>query len=65
MLVWEWIDENDGTLYEQHIDWYDTKEELLKEYRHYRKFYAKQIEMGRLMLSAGINYSWADIDRLF
>lgn len=65
MLVYEWINETDGSLYEQTISWFDTKEELLEAYKKARQTYCYQISIGRLYLSAAINYSWADIERLF
>ena len=30
-LVWTWVDESDGSLFEQAIDWYETKEELKEQ----------------------------------
>lgn len=65
MLVWEWINETDGSLYEQRIDWFNTKEELLAAYKEARAQFAEFIKIGRLFLSAAVNYSWADIERLF
>lgn len=65
MLVYEWINETDGSLYEQTISWFDTKEELLEAYKKARQTYLYQISIGRLFLSAAVNYSWADIERLF
>ena len=65
MLVWEWVNETDGSLYEQRIDWFDTKEELLEAYEKARGEFKAWTKMGRLYLSAAINYSWADIETLF
>ncbi len=65
MLVYEWINETDGSLYGQEISWFDTKEELLKAYAIARRTHHYAIKIGRLFLSAAVNYSWADIERLF
>lgn len=65
MLVYEWINETDGSLYEQTISWFDTKEELLEAYKKARKIFHYQVNIGRLILSAAVNYCWADIERLF
>ena len=65
MLVWEWRDEDTGELYEQRIDWFDTKEELLAAYKKAREEYSKMVNIGRLYLVAAINYSWADIEDIF
>ena len=65
MLVYEWINETDGSLYEQTISWFDTKEELLEAYKKAKQTYRYQINIGRLFLSAAVNYSWADIELLF
>lgn len=65
MLVYEWINETDGSLYEQTISWFDTKEELLEAYKKAKQTYHYQINIGRLILSAGVNYSWAEIEHLF
>ena len=65
MLVWEWKDEDTGELYEQRIDWFDTKEELLAAYKKAREEYSKMVNIGRLYLVAAINYSWADIEDIF
>lgn len=65
MLISEWINETDGSLYEQAISWFDTKEELQEAYKKAKKTYRYQINIGRLILSAGVNYSWAEIERLF
>lgn len=65
MLVYEWIDEDNGYLYDQEISWFDTKEELLCAYKWAKEKFAYQISIGRLLLSAAVNYSWADIEQLF
>lgn len=66
MLIWDWIDENDGsTLYEQRVDSFATKEELLEAKKTAEEKFSWQVGIGRLILSPAIGYSWADIDRLF
>ena len=65
MLIYEWINETDGSLYEQAISWFDTKEELQEAYKKAKQTYRYQIDIGRLILSAGVNYSWAEIEYLF
>lgn len=65
MLVWEWIDEDTGYLYEQSVDWFDTKHELIEAYHNARMEYIDYINVGRLLLSAAVNYSWHDIETLF
>lgn len=65
ILIYEWINETDGSLYEQTISWFDTKEELLEAYKKAKQTYHYQINIGRLFLSAAVNYSWADIELLF
>ena len=65
MLIYEWINETDGSLYEQRIEWFDTKEELLEEYKQAKKLYQEMIKIGRLYLYGGIHYCWADIENLF
>ena len=65
MLVYEWINETDGSLYDQEIAWFDTKEELLKAYKVAKQTHHYQINIGRLFLSAAVNYSWAEIEELF
>jgi len=65
MLVWEWIDEDTGALYEQHIDWFETKEELMTAYVAARVEYVKMVNLGRLLLSAAVNYSWSAIELYF
>lgn len=65
MLVYEWINETDGSLYDQEIAWFDTKEELLQAYKVAKRTHRHQINIGRLILSAAVNYSWAEIEQLF
>ena len=65
MLVYEWFNESDGSLYDQEISWFNTKKELLCAYKVAKRTHHYQIDIGRLMLSAAVNYSWADIEQLF
>lgn len=65
MLVYEWMDEENGYLYDQEISWFDTKKELLEAYARARKTHHHAIKIGRLILSAAVNYSWAEIERDF
>lgn len=65
LLVWDWIDEDTFALYEQRVESYGTKEELLEAKKEAEKIYSYQVGIGRLILSPAIGYSWADIDRLF
>ncbi len=65
LLVWDWIDENNFDLYEQHVDFFGTKEELLAAKKEAEKQFKWQIGIGRLILSPAIGYSWADIENLF
>lgn len=65
MLVYEWFNESDSSLYDQEISWFHTKEDLLRAYKIAKRTHHHQIAIGRLMLSAAVNYSWADIEQLF
>ena len=65
MLIWEWMDEKTGFLYEQRIDWFDTKEELIEAYHNARMEYIGYVNIGRLLLSAAVNYTWSDIEEIF
>lgn len=65
MLVWEWTDEKTGFLYEQRVDWFDTKKELIEAYHNARMEYIGYINNGRLLLSAAINYPWSYIAETF
>ena len=66
LLVWDWVDEEFPELqYEQHVDSFFTKEELLEAKVKAEKEYHYQIAIGRLILSPAIGYSWADLERLF
>lgn len=65
ILIFDWVDEETGQNYDNWVYWFDTKEELLEAYKHWRNYYAHMIEIGRLYLSAAVNYSWADIEQLF
>lgn len=65
ILIWDWVDEDDGFLYEQHADFFATKEQLLEAKKKAEEEYSWQIAVGRLILSPAIGYSWADLERLF
>lgn len=65
MLVWRWINEKSGELYEEWVDCFDTKQELTEAYHNSRMKYIKQINIGRLILSAAVSYSWSDIEEKF
>lgn len=65
LLVWDWVDENDGFCYQQYVDSFRTKEELLKAKAKTEEDFSWQIKIGRLILSPAIGYSWADLERLF
>ena len=65
LLIWDWVDENDGYEYEQRIDWFATKEELLEAYKKAREEFKAWVKMGRLILSPAVGYSWADLEMLF
>lgn len=65
MLVWEWIDEDTFELYEQRVDFFATKEDLLEAKKKAEEQFKWQIGIGRLILSPAIGYSWADLERLF
>lgn len=65
LLIWDWYDENTGELRETAIECYRTKVELMVAYANARTEFKAWIDRGRLFLSGAVNYSWADIDRLF
>lgn len=65
MLIWEWIDEDTFDLYEQRVDFFATKEELLEAKKKAEKQFNWQVGIGRLILSPAVGYSWADIEQLF
>lgn len=65
VLIWEWVDEDDGYRYEQHTDWFDTKEELMEAYHNARMEFMAWIKMERLHLHGAVRYSWEDLDRNF
>ena len=65
ILIYDWVNEDDGYKYEQWVEWFDTKEELLEAYKKARKEWANMIEIGRLFLSGAVHYCWADIERNF
>jgi len=65
ILIWDWVDEDDGSLYEQHADFFATKEQLFEAKAKAEKEFSWQVGIGRLILSPAIGYSWADLERLF
>lgn len=65
MLIWKWINEKSGELYEQWIDCFNTKQELIEAYHNYRMRYIEQINIGRLILSPAVNCTWSDIEEKF
>ena len=65
VLIYDWVDEETGSKYQEWVDWFDTKEELLAAYKEARKRWASMIEIGRLYLSGAVHYSWADIEQMF
>lgn len=65
LLVWDWVDEEFGWNYQQLVDSFATKEELLEAYKKAREEYREMVAIGRLILSPAIGYSWADLERLF
>lgn len=65
ILIWDWVDEEFGWNYQQLVDSFRTKEELLEAYHQALGDYASMVAIGRLILSPAIDYSWADLERLF
>lgn len=65
LLVLEWIDEDTFDLYEQRVESYGTKEELLEAKKKAEETSSYQVFGTRLILSPAISYSWADIEQLF
>lgn len=65
ILIFDWIDEADGSLYETYTKSYGTKEELFEAKKYWEKEFSWQTGIGRLILSPAIGYSWADLERLF
>lgn len=65
LLVWDWIDEETFDLYQTQVEYFDTKERLLEAKAKAEKEFDWQINIGRLILSPAIGYSWADFNRLF
>lgn len=65
ILIWEWIDEETFELYEQHVEFFATKEELFEAKKEAEEKFKWHVGIGRLILSPAIGYSWADIKQLF
>ena len=65
VMIWDWMNEDDGSFYEQRVDFFPTKEQLLEAKKKAEKEYKWHIEIGRLILTPAISYCWADIERLF
>lgn len=65
ILTYDWIDEDNGYLYERNFDVFNTKEELFEAKKKAEKEYAYQVKIGRLILAPAVGYSWADLERLF
>ena len=65
ILIWDWVDEDCSFIYEQHADFFATKEQLFEAKAKAEEEYRAHILMGRLILSPAIGYSWADVDMLF
>ena len=65
LLIWDWIDEDTLDLYQQCVDSYKTKEELLKAKKRAEETFSYQVKIGRLILSPAIGCSWATLDLLF
>ena len=64
ILIWDWVNEN-NSIYEQHANFFATKEQLFEAKKKAEEKYNWQIGIGRLILSPAIGYSWANINRLF
>lgn len=65
ILIWDWVDEETGYLYDQQVDFFATKEQLFEAKKAAEKTFPWQVAIGRLILSPAIGYSWAEVDRLF
>jgi len=66
MLVFDWVDEDDAfQKYEQWVNWYDTKEELIEAYAKARDYWSEMIAIGRLHLIPAIEHTWEEIERDF
>lgn len=64
-LVSEWIDEVTGELFEQWIDWYDTKEELLEKKEILENAFCDHIAIGRLIVYPVVHYDWDEFIHYF
>lgn len=64
-LVSEWVDEVTGELFEQWIDWYDTKEELFEKKAMVEDVFCDHIAMSRLIVYPVIRYDWDELNNYF
>lgn len=64
-LVSEWIDEVTGELFEQWIDWYDTKEELFEKKAKVEDVFSDYVAMGRLIVYPVVRYDWDELNNYF
>lgn len=64
-LVSKWVDEVTGELFEQWIDWYDTKEELLEKKEIFENTFSDYIAMGRLIVYPIVRYDWDELNNYF
>ena len=65
ILVWDWVNEETMELYDQHAEFFATKEDLFERKAEVEEIYKYHIGIGRLILSPAVGYSWADMERLF
>ena len=64
-LVSEWIDEVTGELFEQWIDWYNTKEELFEKKERVENTFSDHLAMGRLIVQPVVRYDWDELNNYF
>lgn len=65
LLIWDWVDEGDGSLYDQQVEFFATKEQLFEAKKKAEETFSYQVGIGRLILSPAVGYCWADVERLF
>lgn len=65
LLIMEWMDEENGYLYETWVESYRTKEELLAAKKKTESDYDWQVKIGRLHMFPAIRYSWSEIEKEF